>query len=161
MSKDIVVGIAEYRIACWPDKIITLGLGSCVGICIYDTLSMIGGMAHIMLPDSNQLQKEIRPEKFANLAIPKMVSDLEAAGVVIGNMAAKIAGGASMFRFLLNSREMDIGKRNVIAVRKSLKHLGIPILAEDIGGHTSRTMVLDLKHKIVMIRRVGQEIIIL
>lgn len=156
MNKDIMVGIADYKVTSGPHRIITLGLGSCVGICIYDTISMTGGMAHIMLPDSTQFQKVTKDEKFANLAIPKMVSELKALGVHSRNMTAKIAGGASMFRFADKNLNMDIGRRNILAVRTSLKQLGIPVLAEDTGGYAGRSIILDLKEKTVFIRMVGK-----
>lgn len=152
-----MVGIADYKITSGPFKIITVGLGSCVGISIYDTMSMTGGMAHIMLPDSKQFQTITDEAKFADLSIPKMVSELEALGAEKRNMAAKIAGGASMFQFADKGLNMDIGTRNVIAVKDTLKRLGIPILGEDTGGHSGRTMILDLKEKNVLIKMVGKE----
>ncbi|HHY81576.1 MAG TPA: chemotaxis protein CheD [Clostridiales bacterium] len=158
MDKEIMVGIADYKVAAGPYKIITLGLGSCVGICIYDIISMAGGMAHIMLPDSTQFQEVTNAKKFANLAIPEMVSELERLGVPKKNMVAKIAGGASMFRFADKSLNMDIGRRNVASVHITLKQLGIPVLAEDTGGHAGRTLILDLKEKTVLVRMVGKEI---
>lgn len=157
MNKDIMVGIADYKVSSGPFRIITVGLGSCVGISIYDTFSMAGGMAHIMLPDSSQFKTVTDEAKFADLAIPKMVSELEYLGVKTRNMAAKIAGGASMFQFADKSLNTDIGTRNVIAVKKTLKSLGIPILGEDTGGHSGRTMILDLKEKNVLIKMVGKE----
>ena len=158
MNKDIMVGIADYKTANGPCKIITLGLGSCVGICIYDKWSMTGGLAHIMLPDSSQFQTVTTAEKFANLAIPKMVTELESLGVKTRNMMAKIAGGASMFQFADKKLNMDIGKRNITAVRKTLKQIGITLLAEDTGGHTGRTMILNLKDKTVMIKTAGKDL---
>jgi chemotaxis protein CheD len=81
MKQDIKVGIADYKTGKAPDRIITLGLGSCVGICIYDRYAGAGGMAHIMLPDSSQFQKVTKEEKFADLAIPKMVNELTSSGL--------------------------------------------------------------------------------
>ncbi|NLU36690.1 MAG: chemotaxis protein CheD [Clostridiales bacterium] len=157
MNKDIMVGIADYKVASGPFRIITVGLGSCVGISIYDTGSMSGGMAHIMLPDSTKFHKVDNEAKFADLAIPKMVSELEKLGIKRRNMAAKIAGGASMFQFADSSLNTDIGRRNAEAVRTVLRKLGIPLLAEDTGGNTGRTMILDLETGNVFIRMVGKE----
>lgn len=157
MNKDIMVGIADYKVISGPYKIITVGLGSCVGISIYDSNSMTGGMAHIMLPDSKQFQTITDEAKFADLAIPKMVIDLEQLGVKRRNMAAKIAGGASMFQFADKSLNSDIGSRNVMAVKKTLRNLGIPVLGEDTGGNSGRTMILDLKGKSVFVKMVGKE----
>ncbi len=161
MKQDIKVGIADYKIGKAPDRIITLGLGSCVGICIYDRSAGIGGLAHIMLPDSRQFQNVTKEEKFADLAIPKMVDELIAAGLTIRNLVAKIAGGASMFHFQDKRLNMDIGSRNISAVRAALKELGIPILAEDTGGNIGRTMILDLESNTVSIVTMGKNIKIL
>lgn len=151
MAADIKVGIAEYKISKAPNRLITFGLGSCVGISIYDRFADIGGLAHIMLPDSTQFKNVEKAEKFADLAIPMMVKELTAAGVQTRNLVAKIAGGASMFQFPDKNTYSDIGSRNILAVRASLKRMGIPILAEDTGGRSSRTMILDLADKSVII----------
>lgn len=157
MKQEIKVGIADYKTSNAPNKIITLGLGSCVGTTIYDKYTGIGGLSHIMLPDSSQFQRVSKIEKFADLAIPHMVQELIKMGVHKRRMVAKIAGGASMFQFSDKSLTMDIGARNIKAVRMVLQELGIPILAEDVGGNSGRTMILDLEDLSVHIKTVGQE----
>jgi chemotaxis protein CheD len=161
MKEDIKVSIADYKISIGPNRIITLGLGSCVGISIYDRLSDFGGLAHIMLPDSSQFKNIIKIGKYADLAIPNMLEELLAKGINKRGLVAKIAGGASMFRFSDEKLTMDIGARNIIAVRNSLKQLGIPLIAEDVGGNSGRTMILDLENKSVHIKTVGKGIILL
>lgn len=161
MKAEIKVGIADYKISKAPDKIITLGLGSCVGIAIYDKYTGIGGLSHIMLPDSQQFQKVAKVEKFADLAIPHMVKELLKSGINKRGMVAKIAGGASMFQFADKSPTLDIGARNIKAVKKTLKEIGIPILAEDVGGNSGRTMILDLENLSVHIKTVGKEVTLL
>ena len=76
MSSEIKVSISDYKISGPPDKLITIGLGSCVGIAIYDKSSKVGGLSHIMLPDSSFFSRDLKPEKFADLAIDKMVSEI-------------------------------------------------------------------------------------
>jgi chemotaxis protein CheD len=152
---EIKVGIADLNMAFSPDKLITVGLGSCVGIAIYDKSSGIGGLAHIMLPDSSQFNKITNQIKFADLAIPILVEDMIKKGAKIRNMNAKIAGGASMFNFSDKSIVMDIGSRNGIAVKNALKILSIPIVAEDIGGNKGRTLIFDTANGILSIRTVG------
>ena len=164
MKEDIKVGIADYKISRGPNRIMTLGLGSCIGICIYDRFSVangLGGLAHIMLPDSSQFKNGVKAEKFADLAIPKMVEELQTAGANIRNMAAKIAGGANMFQFPDRSLNMDIGGRNTLAVRAVLQQLRIPLLAEDTGGHSGRTLILDLEDRTVKVVTMGRQIKIL
>ncbi|RBP70136.1 chemotaxis protein CheD [Alkalibaculum bacchi] len=160
MSDEIKVGISDYKIGESPDKLITLGLGSCVGIAIYNKSSKVGGLSHIMLPDSTFFMKDLKPEKFADLAIPKMVSEITK-GRSYANLVAKIAGGASMFNFADKKTNTNIGERNVLAVQQKLKELGIPILASDTGGSIGRTMIVDLESFVVKIRTANREITIL
>ena len=111
-----------------------------------------------MLPNSNQFQKGAKKEKFADLAIPQMVQELLDKRTCKKGLVAKIAGGASMFQFSDKSLIMDIGNRNIIAVHKILQQLQIPILAEDVGGNSGRTLILDLEDKTVQIKTVGQNL---
>lgn len=152
---EIKVGIADLNVAYSPDKLITVGLGSCVGIAIYDKSLALGGLAHIMLPDSSQFNKVTNEIKFADLAIPILVQDMIKKGAKLRNMRAKIAGGASMFNFADKSIVMDIGNRNGIAVKNALKMLSIPIIAEDIGGNKGRTLIFDTASGVLSIRTVG------
>lgn len=152
---EIKVGIADLNVALSPCKLITVGLGSCVGIAIYDKVIGLGGLAHIMLPDSSQFNKVTNQVKFADLAIPILVEDMIKKGAKLRNMKAKIAGGASMFNFPDKTIIMDIGNRNGIAVKNALKILCIPILAEDIGGNKGRTLIFDTTNGVLSIRTVG------
>ncbi len=152
---EIKVGIADLNVAFAPDKLITVGLGSCVGIAIYDKAVGLGGLAHIMLPDSSQFNKITNEIKFADLAIPILVEDMIKKGAKLKNMRAKIAGGASMFNFSDKSIVMDIGNRNGIAVKNALKILSIPIVSEDIGGNKGRTLIFDASSGVLSIRTVG------
>lgn len=158
MNGEVRVGIADLNTVYSPNKIITIGLGSCVGIALYDKVHSIGGLAHIMLPDSSQFKEVTKPLKFADLAIPILLKELEKIGCAKRNLVAKIAGGASMFNFSDKSMISDIGKRNSEAVIKALNQLNIPIIGQDIGGNKGRTMILDAKNGNVIIRIVGQGI---
>ncbi|MBU3111748.1 chemotaxis protein CheD [Clostridium lacusfryxellense] len=153
--KEIKVGISDLNVSFSPDKLITVGLGSCVGIAIYDLAIGVGGLAHIMLPDSSQFTKVNNEMKFADLAIPILVANMMKKGARLRNMKAKIAGGASMFNFSDKSIVMDIGNRNSIAVKNALKILAIPIISEDIGGNKGRTLIFDITSAMLSIRTVG------
>lgn len=159
MTQEIRVGISDYKVSESPNKLITLGLGSCVGIAIYDKRTKVGGLSHIMLPDSSLFYRDIRPEKFANLAIPHMIKEISD-GIGSRNLVAKIAGGASMFNFT-DEVNGNIGQRNVLAVEKKLKEMGIPILGKHTGGKTGRTMIVDLDTFKVKVRMVNREIVTL
>ncbi len=160
MEEKIRVGIADYKITRSPGDLITLGLGSCVGIAIYDQSRKIGGLSHIMLPDSTLFQRDVKPEKFANLAIPMMIKEMNGGHLSTRNLVAKIAGGASMFNFPDQKMSSEIGKRNIEAVKKVLEELRIPLLAEDTGGTTGRTMVVTLQDFMVEIRSGSKQIMV-
>lgn len=155
MSKELRIGISDYKVSDSPDKLITLGLGSCVGIAIYDSRTKRGGLSHIMLPDSRSFTKDIKVEKFADLAIPSMIKEITNGRATRG-LVAKIAGGASMFSFSNNTN--NIGQRNVEAVEEILKELRIPIVSSDTGGKIGRTMVVDLESFDVSIKNGSKEI---
>lgn len=160
MADELRIGISDYKVTQQPNSLITVGLGSCVGIAIYDPKTKIGGLSHIMLPDSNAFKEANKIEKFADLAIPQMVSDINKQ---TNNhpLVAKIAGGASMFQFSKDLPHGSIGDRNVLAVEAVLKQLGIPLLATHTGGSMGRTMIIDLTTFAVTIRMVNREIIVL
>lgn len=152
---EIKVGIADLNIVTVPDKIITVGLGSCVGIVVYDKQNGIGGLAHIMLPDSAQFNNITNPLKFADLAIPILINKVESSGANKRNLKAKIAGGASMFNFADKSLIMDIGNRNSTAVKSILQKFSVPLIAEDIGGNKGRTIIFDTSSNMLQIKTVG------
>ncbi|MDR7869627.1 MAG: chemotaxis protein CheD [Tissierellaceae bacterium] len=158
--KEIRVGISDYKVSHSPNRLITLGLGSCVGIAIYNKKTKIGGLSHIMLPDSTFFSKEMKPEKFADLAIPAMINEISK-DTIGKDLVAKIAGGANMFNFSDNGLNSNIGGKNVLAVEKILKELGIPILARDTGGNKGRTMIVDLETFVVSIKTVEKKILYL
>lgn len=156
--KEIKVGIGDLNVALPPDKLITLGLGSCVGIALYDINNRIAGLAHIMLPDSTGFTNQNNPMKFADKAIPMLVQKMKEKGANIRLLKAKIAGGASMFAFADKSPMMDIGNRNGKAVKEALKELNIPILSEDLGGSSGRTMIVEADSGKIFIKTVGKGI---
>lgn len=153
----VKVGIADMNIAKAPDKIRTSGLGSCVGVVLYDERSTTVGMIHVMLPDSSLGRAEaINIAKFADTGIPAMVEQLKIEGIQPYKLKAKIAGGAQMFQFSSTSETMRIGPRNVEAVKEYLKKFSIPIVAEDTGGNSGRTIEFDPTTKLLNIRTVNQ-----
>lgn len=138
----IKVGMADLNICKEPDMITTLGLGSCIGIAVYDPVVKVGGLAHIMLPDSTQMRNNSNIAKFADTGIEELVKRVTAAGANKRRLVAKIAGGAKMFQVSGMSTIGNVGERNAQASRIKLKQLGIPLLAEDTGLNYGRTVEL-------------------
>lgn len=158
MSDIIRVGIADMNICRAPDKITTIGLGSCVGVVIYDNTSNLAGLLHIMLPDSTKIKQNQNKYKFADSGIDEMVKQLESKGMSRGNMCAKIAGGAKMFEFSNTSTMGSIGDKNVEAVREKLRLLGIKIKSEDVGANYGRTIVFDPETKELQVIKAGKQV---
>lgn len=158
-NNEVKVGIADLNLVLDPGTIMTIGLGSCIGIALYDRVLKVAGLSHIMLPDSTQFKNANNPMKFADSAIPILIEKMQQQGCRKQNISAKIAGGASMFNFSDKSIISDIGKRNSEAVKKALKDIGIPIIAEDTGGDRGRTMILEASTGKVTLKIVGKGII--
>ncbi|WP_146552106.1 chemotaxis protein CheD [Rummeliibacillus sp. SL167] len=153
----IKVGIAQMDIAKSPNSIRTSGLGSCVGVILYDESKKVAGLVHVMLPDSKLGRGDtINVAKFADTGIPAMVDQLKQEGAQLFKLKAKIAGGAQMFQFTSSRDSMRIGPRNVEAVKQQLTNLSIPIVAEDTGGSSGRTIEFDTTTSILHIRTVNQ-----
>lgn len=152
----IKVGMADLAVGKAPQKLITTGLGSCVGICLYDHKSKIGGLAHIMLPDSTQARNNKNIAKYADTGIKETIKKMMALGAKKNGIFAKIAGGAQMFNFVATSNIMRIGERNVEAVKRHLELNGIKIMAEETGGNFGRTITFDLENGKLHIRTINQ-----
>jgi len=150
----IVVGMADLKVAKSPDILTTLGLGSCVGVTLYDKIKKIGGMAHVMLPTYKGFEGQ-NIAKFADSAIIELINQLQRLGVGRNAVVAKIAGGAHMFGRSQNNDMLKIGERNAAASTAILKQLGIPIIANDTGGSRGRTIELNMENGALKIRSVG------
>jgi len=135
----VKVGMADMKVLAGSGVLKTAGLGSCVGLVLYDPVAMVSGMAHVMLPSSEiAREEEINRAKYADTAIPELVSRLTKLGASPLRLKAKMAGGAQMFAF--GSDTMRIGQRNVESCKHWLTKCSIPVLAEDTGGNYGRTI---------------------
>ncbi|WP_438316669.1 chemotaxis protein CheD [Candidatus Caldatribacterium sp. SIUC1] len=158
MARKIAVGMAEYRVSNDPEDVLcVLGLGSCVGVCLYDPVRRIGGMVHVLLPE--HLPGQSNPFKFADTAVPALLAEVERAGASRRNIFAKISGGAKMFSGA--DTLFDIGKRNAEAVREALKVLGIPLKGEDIGGNRGRSIFFYLEDGRLEVKILGRDVMVI
>ena len=151
----IKVGMADLNIAKVPNKLTTLGLGSCVGVVLYDKKIKLGGLAHIMLPSSLEIKKNENKAKFADTAIDELIEIMIKNGAKKTNLIAKITGGSQMFTFNSNNNILKIGDRNVLATKEKLKSINIKLVSEDTGGNFGRTIVLDPVDGSLFIRTIG------
>lgn len=158
MGNVIKVGMADLNICKAPDTITTLGLGSCIGLTLYDPVTKVGGMVHYMLPDSTKVRNNGNIAKFADTGIDELLNKVLAAGANKTRLVAKIAGGAKMFEVSGLSEVGNIGARNAEAAKEILKKKGIRLAAEDTGLNYGRTVELHCDTGDFYIKSVGKPI---
>ncbi len=145
MTKNkIIIGISDANVSNNPQDILeTLSLGSCIGVCLYDPVTTIGGMLHYQLPSStmNPGRAKQNPLMFADTGMTFLIDKMLAMGINKKRMRVKIAGGASMDT---GPNGFDIGKRNYLAIKKVLWQHGMFLDAEDVGGSSPRNMYMDI-----------------
>ena len=141
------MGMADYKVCTSPAVLSTLGLGSCLGVALYDQGSDMCGLAHVMLPDSTRMNSEVNRCKFADTCLLDMKKELIGKGADPSRLAAKIAGGARMFSFISDNSMLNIGDQTI--------EWNIPILASDVGKNYSRSIYFDSSSKMLRIRAVG------
>ncbi|MDL4840086.1 chemotaxis protein CheD [Aquibacillus rhizosphaerae] len=153
----VKVGIADLKFAKSPEVLRTSGLGSCVGVVVYDLSQKVAGMAHVMLPDSTQSRRDnLNLLKYADTSINILVDEMVNNGARKFAMKAKMAGGAQMFSFTSTSDMLRVGARNIEAVTKMLEMYRIPIVAQDVGGNSGRTIEFCPSTGKLKIRTVNQ-----
>ncbi len=155
MSNIVRVGMADYKICCPPKRISTLGLGSCLGVVLYDPSKKICGMAHIMMPNSSLICKNTNRMKFADTCLADMLDEMVRQGARKGNLVAKAAGGAQMFVKKCSHNLLNIGEQNIQAVHEFLAAYNIPLVAEDVGKDYGRTIEFNPDNGELTIRSIG------
>lgn len=158
MGTMVKVGMADMNVCLPPDAITTLGLGSCVGIVLYDPGKKICGMVHIMLPDSAKIRNNENLAKFADTGIEELLNRVIKLGANRSALIAKIAGGAQMFVFNSNNEMLQVGTRNVEAVKRKLASLRIPVKAEDTGLNYGRTIEFYPENGSLLVKSVGKPV---
>jgi chemotaxis protein CheD len=158
MTKNkVIIGMSDANVSNNPQDILeTLSLGSCIGVCLYDPTTTIGGMLHYQLPSStmNPARAKINPLMFADTGMMLLIDKILAIGANEKQLQVKIAGGAAMD---IGPNGFDIGKRNYLAIKKVLWQHRMFIKAEDIGGSSPRNMYLDIANGTVKIKVNGSE----
>ena len=154
----IKVGMADLNIMKAPGILTTLGLGSCVGIALYDKYNKIAGLAHIMLPSSKEIKNNENKAKFADTGIEFLIEKMIKEGAFKKNLTAKVTGGSQMFSFNNNNNILKIGERNVLATKEKLEELNIKIISEDTGGNYGRTIELNAEDGSLLVKTIGHGI---
>lgn len=147
------MGIGEYKVTSDGALLESIGLGSCVGVCLWDRVNKVGGLAHVMLPNSQGRGDTGNPYRYADKAIPAMVEAMVKKGADVRAVTAKIFGGASLFEGV----NINIGQQNVDSVREELRKLNIKIVAEEVGERHGRSVWFDTRNGSVVVGKVFGE----
>lgn len=142
MRDEIIVRVADLRVGSGKDILITIGLGSCVAILLYDPSARVGGMAHVLLPSPALSRKDGNPAKFPQTAVPRLLELMGERGASVRRISARLVGGASMFAGLGAPGTIQMGERNIVASRQALHQQGVAIVGEATGGDFGRTVRL-------------------
>ncbi len=140
--REIVVRVADLRVGIGQDVLITVGLGSCVAVLLYDPVARVGGLAHILLPSPALSRADPNAAKFPQTAVPHLLELMAREGASPRRMTGRLAGGASMFAGLVAPGTIQMGERNVVACRQVLYAQSIPLIGEAVGGDYGRTVKL-------------------
>lgn len=152
------VGMADMVVVSAPAKLITLGLGSCIGLVLFDQSAKIAGMAHIMLPESRGSAERIqKPGKFADVAVPALIEEMTKKGAVRSRIKAKMAGGAQMFSLADSPTDfLSVGGRNAKETAAMLAKFGIQVAASDTGGNKGRTVEFSTTTWMLQVKVLGK-----
>ncbi|HEY0971831.1 MAG TPA: chemotaxis protein CheD [Gemmatimonadales bacterium] len=155
---DVTVGMADLQVSADPEaRLVTYALGSCLGVSVYDPVTRVGGLLHVMLPlaEIDVERARTNPALFVDTGVPALFRACYRLGAVKSRVIVKVAGGAAAGA-AGTADQFQIGKRNVLALRKLLWKNGVLVRAQDVGGHqVARTMALHLADGAVTLRSGG------
>jgi chemotaxis protein CheD len=160
LNNTINVSLGEIIISNNPNDILACyGLGSCIGVSIFDPIGRICALAHIVLPHSNNGITELSPAKYANTAIPYMLDQLVKRGTLKDRLIIKIAGGAKILNCIPTGSMLDIGEKNVVAVLEAFSQQKLRITKQDVRGNIGRTLFLHVKDGKTVIKTAMNQIV--
>jgi chemotaxis protein CheD len=160
LNNTINVSLGELAISDNHDDILACyGLGSCIGVTAFDPVKKMGALAHIVLPRNNSTILDSAPAKYADIAIPYMIQELEKKGVNKGRLIIKIAGGAKILSCIPAGSMLDIGEKNVIAVLEAISQQKLKVTNQDVRGNIGRTLFLHIKDGKTIIKTAMNQIV--
>ena len=138
------------------DVLACIGLGSCIAICVFDPVSRVGGVAHMLLPSSrNPSEAMSAPAKYISVGVPNLINRMVKNGAARNNLIVKITGGARMLNIPGDHNVLDIGQKNIAEVKAAMQRENIPIVGADVGGTVGRSMQLFIETGRIMIRNLS------
>jgi chemotaxis protein CheD len=153
----IAVGVGDMKVSAKAEEtLVTYGLGSCIGVTIWDPVARVGGLLHFMLPESETDKEKAKqnPAMYADTGIPLLFRSAYQLGADKKRLLVRVAGGAQV---LDGNGVFNIGKRNYLAMKKIFWKAGVMIHAEEVGGNTSRTLRLEVGTGKLMLQEAGAE----
>ncbi len=151
------MNMGKYEVTNNSTELICVGLGSCVGVALFDTVHKIGALAHVVLPKQSEGKNKGNKYKYADASIEAMLKEMEAQGAQRRSTRAKLFGGANMFPNISGSKMLRIGERNLEAVKEELAKRKIKVIAEEVGGHFGRTIYFDVQTGNVRVKDIHGE----
>jgi chemotaxis protein CheD len=156
MEENVIeIPMAGMHVSQAPYVLVTKGLGSCLGITIFDPATRIGGMAHPMLPDITKARVKTNPSRFVNSAITSLLEELDKKGCSRSRLVVKMFGGAHMFSFINTDSALNVGQKNIEMAHFMFKELGMKISGQEVGGTFGRTIYLNLEDGKVLVKTVS------
>ena len=150
----IAVGLGEIKISTDSESVlVAYGLGSCLGIGMYDSAAKIGGMLHAVLPQ--RTNGDMRLTKYVDTGVPEMVKRMLAAGARREHLIVRVAGGANMLLNVAFVKTLNIGERNVAAAHEVFTRAGLNVVGQEVGGNTGRTVRLYVADGRMTVRVMG------
>jgi chemotaxis protein CheD len=154
VAQETMVRMGELAVSRIPgDVLVSIGLGSCIGLALVDRARSLAGLAHVMLPESTGATDVASRHKFADLAVPALLDKLVALGAAPARLEAVLVGGAKMFAF--GGSSLDIGARNEEATLAQLKHRGIKVAARATSGTKGRTIRVHVAGGRILCKEAG------
>ncbi len=160
MKEPTSVGLGEQAISRDPEDIlVAYGLGSCLGISMIDPISRVAGLLHAVLPESSNGSdaSQQHPLKYVDTGIESLIAEMARQGASRSRLIVRIAGGANMLVSSGLTRTFDIGTRNIVTARATLQRLKLNIAAQEVGGHTGRTVRVYVAESRVTVRVIGEK----
>lgn len=156
MSQILSVGLGEAVVSKDPQAVlVAYGLGSCLGVAMYDPVNRLAGLLHAVLPTNNGNGYPDNPYKYVDSGIQALVEAMEVAGAHRHYLIVKLAGGANMLLSSALSHTFEIGTRNVQAAHYVLESLGLKVAGVEVGGSVGRTVKLFVDSGKLVVRRIG------
>ena len=156
-AQTVLVKMAEISVvenASGESYTLKTTLGSCVGVILSDEKRGVHGLAHILLPKRLQCDPVIG--KYADTAIPALVEEMERRGCRRKDLKAYVVGGACMFESFNVNGYSNVGDKNVAEAKRVLESHSIPVVFEETGGNSGRTVAFDGVEGKVMVRTLAK-----